>query len=116
MKVAAGPLVTNLVATGMNPEEYTTNVIQQSSSYTYSASGQALMVENALGETTVATNDALGRVILERHLRFEQRHTVARDQHPVDPPDHHSATAWQGSGGRRYCLDHVHRPRKAIRC
>ncbi len=63
VKVAAGPLVTNLVATGMDPEEYTTNLIQQSTTYTYSASDQVLAVQNALGETTVATNDALGRVI-----------------------------------------------------
>lgn len=98
IKVESGPIVTNIVATGMTPTEYTTNVMQQVNTYTYDASGTVLTVVNALGETTVATNDALGRVIWTGNFASNGV-TPLRVTELVYATNHHGMTMWQGTGG-----------------
>jgi RHS repeat-associated protein len=101
IKVAAGPAIisvtsTNIPSFGGGTSGPQTNITQQITTYFYDASGQVLTVSNALGERTITTSDALGRII-----RSEIRNTtnvLIRETTTSYAPDHHSVTVTNGSG------------------
>ncbi len=62
VKVAAGPVIA-VVSLNWDLTTYTTNITQQINTYLYDGSGQVLAMTNALGEKTVTTKDALGRMV-----------------------------------------------------
>jgi RHS repeat-associated protein len=98
LKIAAGPAIVSLVPTNAppNPKGSTSTTNQQVTTYTYDSSGKVLTVNNALGEKTVTTSDALGRpTILEVRNATNQNIRVTSN---VYSTNHHSITVWQGTG------------------
>jgi len=93
LKVAAGPAIV-MVQTNVPP--FSSNFVQQVSTYTYDGSGRVLEVANALGETVITTKDALDRVV--RVEVQSSNATPVRVTSTVYSPDHHSQTVTNGSG------------------
>jgi RHS repeat-associated protein len=100
LKISAGPAIesaTEDCGTGIpGCGVYVTNVVQQSTTYTYDASGKVLTVANALGEKTITTRDALGRAV-SAEIRDTNNVTV-RVVTATYSTDHHSVTLTNGSG------------------
>ena len=98
IKVAAGPATISIVPTNVPllPGMSASNIVQQKSTFTYDASGKVLAVVNALGDQSITTRDALGRVV-----RSEIRNTnnaTARLTVTAYAANHHSVTMTNGSG------------------
>src|SRR5439155_9404054 len=100
VKIAAGPVFVFTPATNAPPNPQggggSTATNQQVTTYIYDASGKVLTVQNALGEKTVITSDAIGRPTL-----VEVRNAANQDVRvasPIYATNHHSVTVWQGTG------------------
>ena len=95
IKIAAGP-ATVTVTLNWDLSTYTTNISQQVTTNVYDASGQTLIVFNAVGEKTVTAFDALGRAISSAIYNADG--TMVRTNATVYSADQHSSTAIAGSG------------------
>lgn len=98
IKVAAGSALISAAPTNSpgNPAGNVTNIVQQVATYFYDASGQTLVVSNALGETTTTTFDALARP-LSIELKGSNG-VIVRVSDTLYATNHHSKTIWQGTG------------------
>jgi RHS repeat-associated protein len=83
------------VKTATGPATTATSA-QQSTTTTYDAAGILTITANALGEKTLVTRDALGRVTREE-IR-DVNDAPVRVGATAYSPDHHSATLTQGTG------------------
>jgi RHS repeat-associated protein len=95
VKIAAGPPV---VTTSFDPitGQTTTNILQQAVTNFYDSAGAAVTNVNALGERTITTSDALGRV-----TRVEIRNganQIVRETDTAYTFDHHGKLVSEGSG------------------
>ena len=96
IKVAAGPAVVTVVP-GIGPFPTMTNLVQQIANYSYDSSGKVLIVSNAVGEQTVTTRDALGRVVSVQ-IFSSNSPTPLRVTTTSYSADHNSSTVWEGTG------------------
>ena len=98
-KVVAGPAivtVNSIVTFPGDPPTYVTNVLQQVGTYFYDAAGRLMTNINALGESTITTKDALGRVTSNRI--YSSSGALVREKYMTYSPDHNSVTTTDGSG------------------
>jgi RHS repeat-associated protein len=98
-KVTAGPAIVTIIGGSTlpgGPITYTTNVLQQVSTNFYDAAGRSVTNVNALGETTVTTSDALGRVTSTKI--YGTTGTLVRESYTGYSADHNSITTTNGSG------------------
>ena len=98
VKVASGPPILSIVPTNVPllPGLERTNRVQQSVTNFYDAAAVVMTNVNALGEKTITTTDALGRV-----TRAEIRNAsnaVVRETDTLWLLNHHGARTTQGSG------------------
>jgi RHS repeat-associated protein len=94
-----GPAVVTVSGTTNLPPPlggFVTNVLQQSTSYSYGIAGRILTTVNALGETNVARSDALGRVT--NNAVYSTSGSLLRQTGTSYSPDHQSVTVTAGTG------------------
>lgn len=98
IKIAAGPAIISLLPTNVPafPGMALSNVVQQTLTYQYDASGQVLTVTNALGEKSIVTRDALGRVV--RAEIWDATNATIRLSVTAYAANHHGSTTTNGSG------------------
>jgi YD repeat-containing protein len=100
-KITAGPTVVTVSGGGLGfpggGSGYTTNVLQQSMTYFYDGSGRVLTTTNTLGEKTVTTKDAVGRIVSVQ-IYAPGSGTPLRVTTTTYTADHHSFTVTQGTG------------------
>ncbi len=95
-KYAAGPLVTNVVLSGISPVTVT-NISRQSRTWVYDSSGRTNTVVNALGEKVVTAKDALGRSVGD-FIYASNSVTPVRVTTTAYTADHHGYTVTEGTG------------------
>jgi RHS repeat-associated protein len=100
-KVVAGPAivtVSSYMSGGLpgGPLTYVTNILQEISTNFYDAAGRTQTNVNVLGETTVTTKDALGRITGSQI--FSSAGSLVREQYFAYSADHNSVTVTDGSG------------------
>jgi len=99
VKIAAGPAIVTVISQE-NPFTfqitYTTNVLQQTFTNYYDIAGRVLTNIDVLGEKTIATADALGRVT--GNQIYNPSGALVREQYMTYSADHNSATVTDGSG------------------
>jgi RHS repeat-associated protein len=103
VKVTAGPTIVTVSASGGGGIgvpgtniTYVTNILQQAVANFYDAAGRSLTNVNALGESTVTTMDALGRVTGSQI--YSPSGALVREKYMAYSPDHNSVTTTDGSG------------------
>lgn len=111
IKLAAGPPI-QTVSFDPFTGQYTTNTLQQVTTYTYDNSGKVLTVANATGEKTITTSDALGRPV-SVEIR-DSGNSQVRLTTTSYGPDHHSVTVTNGTSSTAIvstsCIDNDGRP------
>lgn len=101
VKVSAGPAIVTISSYQLgNPPSgtiyFATNVLQQTVTNFYDASGSVVTNINALGEKAVATLDALGRTT--SILIYNASGSLARERYLAYSADNNSVTVTDGSG------------------
>jgi len=98
LKSAVGPAIQTVYQTGPFPNSgvYATNLLQQTITNFYDASGSVFTNLNALGETTVSTMDPLGRTTST--LIYSASGLLVRERYFAYTTDNNSVTITDGSG------------------
>ena len=98
LKFAAGPAIQSIYQTGSLPNSgnWATNTLQQGVTNFYDASGSVITNLNALGEKSIATMDALGRITSA--LVYSAAGMLVREQYFGYAADNNSVTITDGSG------------------
>jgi YD repeat-containing protein len=103
LKVAAGPQIISITPScGLMPvgcTNYVTNLVQQITTNFYDLAGVNVTNANALGEKTVTTRDALGRVTLLQTFASNST-TPLRVSQNAYSSDQHTATKHEGSSSQ----------------
>lgn len=101
VKVSSGPQEITVSGGGIGlpggPSGYTTNILQQATTYFYDGSGRVVTLTNVLGEKTVTTKDAIGRVVSVQ-VYAPGSGTPLRVTTTAYSADHHSYTVTEGTG------------------
>jgi len=96
-KVSAGPVITTVNWNPGGSPEYTTNNLQQTTTYVYDSAGKTNIVLNALGEKVVTVRDALSRLIIIQTFASNSP-TPLRITSTAYTADHHGHTVTEGTG------------------
>ncbi len=97
LKISAGPVITTVNWNPGGSPEYTTNNLQQTTTYVFDSCGKTNIVLNGLGEKIVTTSDALGRPISAQTYASNSV-TPVRVTSTAYTADHHGYTVTDGTG------------------
>jgi RHS repeat-associated protein len=98
LKISAGPVITTVNWNPVGSPEYTTNTLQQATTYIFDSCGKTNIVLNGLGEKVVTARDALGRT-LSVQTYASNSSTPVRVTSSSYTTNHHGYTITEGTQG-----------------